>query len=132
MKVIVATKETQGTEPTDYSWTVDGELVTPVRVACSDPACGCSRGFPGLASSRATTTVVVADLPHIDPAALHGAVEDSLARSGWLDLVGEGERDELVWEHVEAIAEIAAAFPAGTVLSREGDVIFQRRGALAT
>ena len=52
MKVLVATKESQGELPGDYSWTVEGELVTAVVCECSSPKkCGCGRGFPGLASA---------------------------------------------------------------------------------
>jgi hypothetical protein len=131
MKLLVATTETQGAVQGDYSWTVDGELVTPVRVECADPRCGCRRGFPGLGSSKATTTVMVADLPHVTPEDLRDAIHESLERQGWLDLVPEHEWHELVDEHVEAIERIVDAFQVGTVLCRDGDIIFARRTELA-
>jgi hypothetical protein len=127
MLVLVATNELQGTADGDYSCTVEGELVTPVVAECSSPAlCGCNMGFPGLASSRAVTTAMVADLPHISEAQLRDAVEDSLERDGWFELVDETGRHELVDEHLECIAAVCAAFPVGTVVGRNGTEVFSR------
>ena len=63
MRVLVATSEGQGTQPGDYCWTVEGEIVlTGPLLECADPhRCGCGRGFPGLGSARATTTATVVD-----------------------------------------------------------------------
>jgi hypothetical protein len=127
MLVLVATNELQGTADGDYSCTVEGELVTPVVAECSSPVrCGCNMGFPGLASSRAVTTAMVADLPHISEAQLRDAVEDSLERDGWFELVGEACRHDLVDEHLECIAAVCAAFPVGTVVGRNGTEVFSR------
>lgn len=141
MLVLTATNELQGTVPGDYAFTVEGELVTPVVAECDDnERCGCERGFPGLASCRATTTAMVTDLPHLTPADLREAVYDSLVRDGWLDLLERAANDdedadcdcaahvddpeeamhELVEEHVGAIAAACAAFPVGTVVVRRG------------
>jgi hypothetical protein len=127
MLVLVATNELQGTADGDYSCTVEGELVTPVVAECASPVrCGCNMGFPGLASSRAITTAMVADLPHISEAQLRDVVEDSLERDGWFELVGETCRHELVDEHLECIAAVCAAFPVGTVVGRNGTEVFSR------
>ena len=121
MLVLVATKQGQGEVPGDYSWTVEGELVTPVVAECSaGDRCGCSRGFPGLASSRATTTAMVVDLEHLTEADVREAITDSLERGGWFDLVPPEEAHELVDEHVECIAEVCAVFPVGVLVGRNG------------
>ena len=135
MRVLVATNEGQGEMTHDYTWTVEGELVTPVVAECRTPdACGCATGFPGLASSRATTTAMVADLAHISEADLRDVIEGALERDGWFDLLEDSPDDdtnrmlasELVDEHVECIAAVCDRFPVGTVLGRTGDLVFSR------
>ena len=75
MLVLIATGELQGTQPDDYSFTVEGELVTPVAAECaSGERCGCDRGFPGLASGFATTTAMVAERPGVTEDDLRDAV----------------------------------------------------------
>ena len=59
MKVLVATRATQDAQRGDFSFTVDGELVTAAGFECANPRCGCDRGFGGLASHRSTTTAEV-------------------------------------------------------------------------
>lgn len=132
MLVLVATNEMQGMVDGDYMFTVDGELVTPVVAECATPGrCGCGAGFPGFASSRATTTALVLDLPHLDDGDLRDVVEGALERDGWFDLIGEDQVRELVDEHVECIAAVCASFPVGTVVGRDGTLIFARSVARA-
>ena len=132
MLVLVATKQGQGEVSGDYSWTVEGELVTPVVAECaSGERCGCTRGFPGLASSRATTTAQVVDLEHLTERDVRDAITDSLERGGWFDLIPAEEAHELVDEHIECIAEVCGAFPVGTVLGRSGSTVFDRSIARA-
>jgi hypothetical protein len=125
MKVMVATSQTQGYWQGDYCWSLEGELVTPLVVECCEPdRCGCGRGFPGLASSKPTTTAMVADLPHMRLPDLERALRDSLTRQGWLTGLREDEADEVVAEHLAAITEVCAAHDVGTVLRRDGDLVF--------
>jgi hypothetical protein len=156
MLVLIATNELQGAEPGDYAWTVEGELVTLMVTECSNgDECGCNRGFPGLASDRATTTAMIVERPDITEAELREAVEDWLDRCGWIRLLedaaiersvaaghggslGVDEEDEiddmiaaLVDEHMELVAEVCAAFPVGTVVTRSGDRISARRQPFA-
>ena len=64
MRMLVATALTQGARAGDYHWCVEGEPVW-VQEPCAadrrdpDGPCGCGRGFAGLHSHRATTTVRV-------------------------------------------------------------------------
>ena len=140
MLVLIATNELQGTSPGDYSFTVEGELVTPLAAECaSGERCGCNRGFPGLASGFATTTAMVAERPGVTEEDLRDAVFDWLDRTGWIDLFEETARDRallddgfdidgdvddlvesIIDEHVDSIHEICSAYPVGTVVIRRG------------
>ena len=152
MKVMVATKEMQGAVPGDYCWCVEGELVTGAVVECADgDRCGCSRGWAGLGSSRATTTAMVVDRPELSEHDLRDAVYDHLERGGWVELItgsieeawqaeDEGRPHdeslarevpddvirELVDEHVEAIDAVCRSVPVGTVVSRQGKMTIAR------
>jgi hypothetical protein len=142
MRVLIATNELQGTRPDDYTWTVEGELVTPVVAECSSgDRCGCARGFPGLASERATTTAMVVERAHMTMAALRDAIEDYLDRGGWIelfvqqaidhghDLTDDG-LDEMVEsvidEHIEAITRVCATYPEGTIIERRWHLVTAR------
>lgn len=132
MQVLVATNDTQGHENGDYAFTVEGELVLAEVSECASPEqCGCGRGFPGLASGKATTTAMVADLPHLSEADLRQAVADWLDRSGWADLLRNASDsdemlDSLIDEHLDVLAEICNAFPVGSVVERSGTRISAR------
>ena len=141
MLVLIATNELQGANADDYSFTVEGELVTPLAAECaSGERCGCNRGFPGLASSFATTTAMVVDRPGVSEGDLRDAVFDWLDRSGWIDLFEQTamERSDasddqfdtdddiddlieaIIDEHVDCIHEICSTYPVGTVVVRRG------------
>lgn len=144
MLVLIATHEFQGAAPGDYSHTVDGELVTAVVTECgSSDRCGCNRGFPGLASAKATTTAMIVDRPGVTEEDLRDAIYDWLDRGGWIDLIEQGadERNDLdddpfeypdsriedmIDEHLEMINDVCASFQLGTVLSRRGPLISSR------
>jgi hypothetical protein len=147
MLVLIATNELQGTSPGDYSFTVEGELVTPLAAECaSGERCGCNRGFPGLASGFATTTAMVAERPGVTEEDLRDAVFDWLDRTGWIDLFEETARDRasvdsdeldiegdvddliesIIDEHVDCIHEVCSAYPVGTVVVRRGTRVMTR------
>jgi hypothetical protein len=149
MLVLIATNELQGTSPDDYSFTVEGELVTPLAAECaSGELCGCDRGFPGLASGFATTTAMVAERPGVTEDDLRDAVFDWLDRTGWVDLFEEtarerasiddadaefdvdGDVDDLIEsiidEHVDCIHQVCSAYPVGTVVVRRGTRVMTR------
>ena len=148
MLVLIATNDLQGLAG-DYSFTVEGELVTPLATECvSGERCGCNRGFPGLASGLATTTALVVARPGVTEGDLRAAVFDWLDRGGWIDLFestaiersaarGRTDRFDLdddvddfieavIDEHVELINEVCAAYPEGTVVQRRGQFVMTR------
>ena len=147
MLVLIATNELQGTSPDDYSFTVEGELVTPLAAECaSGEQCGCDRGFPGLASGFATTTAMVAERPGVTEDDLRDAVFDWLDRTGWIDLFEETARERatvddddldvdddvddlieaIIDEHVDCIHQVCSAYPVGTVVVRRGTRVMTR------
>ncbi len=151
MLVLIATNEQQGTEPNDYSFTVEGELVTPVATECaSGERCGCNRGFPGLASGFATTTAMVVDRPGVTEADLRDAVFDWLDRGGWIELLEaaaeeralrhcsdelddlgvhddvDGTIESIIDEHVESIRYVCSTYPEGSVVVRRGPLVMTR------
>jgi hypothetical protein len=147
MLVLVATNELQGASGDDYSHTVEGELVTAVVIECaSGDRCGCNRGFPGLASSMATTTAMIVDRDGVTIDDLRDAVYDWLERGGWIDLLEQTASDRgrhtgddideiddiddiieaMIDEHVEVITQICASYPAGTILCRRGHLVSAR------
>lgn len=151
MLVLIATNELQGAGEGDYAWTVEGELVTPLASECANgDACGCRRGFPGLASARATTTAMIVDRPGVTERDLREAVYDWLDRGGWIDLLevtavershatghdgclGAADLDEIdsvveaiIDDHVGSIAEVCNGYPEGTVVVRDGQYVSAR------
>lgn len=148
MRVLVATNQLQGRSSDDYAHTVEGELVLVALAECnSAERCGCGRGWPGMASRKATTTAMVVDLPHLSESDLRQAITDWLDASGWADLFREpggdhdhagddgvsgasvdvdGMLDALVDEHLGLIAEVCGSFPVGSVLERSGTFVQAR------
>jgi hypothetical protein len=133
MKVLVATNRTQGAEPGDYCWTVEGELVLggPILECCRADQCGCGRGFPGLASAKATTTATILDRLELNRELLGLAIQESLRRQGWLGALGPDEVEQGVEDEIQLIELIAGSFDVGTVLGRHGTQVFARRAAAA-
>jgi hypothetical protein len=122
MKLLVATRRTQGARDNDFFWGVPGELVMLGEVCRKDKddpdgRCGCGRSFSGLGSDRAVTTAEIADLD-VDDDDLVSAVAAALDRQGW------------GVEHAEAVAgeirTIAESFPIGTVVGRRLDHVVSR------
>lgn len=130
MKVLVATREGQGSRPKDFSFAVDDELVQLAFVCDTDQedpdnGCGCGRAFTGLNSHKGTTTALVADLP-LDREDFILALGSSLHQSGWhSDELSQAARAE-VEEDVDELLTLASEWPVGTVLERRLDDIRPR------
>ncbi|WP_354501952.1 hypothetical protein [Mycetocola sp. 2940] len=102
----------------DYSFTVPGELVY-VQDPCDcdriEPlnGCGCSRGFAGVASARATTTAKVVDLPELSIESYTVALRAGLVAQGWPGEWAPGM--------AELMLDMAAHSPIGTIIERSFD-----------
>jgi hypothetical protein len=124
VKVLVATHRTQGTDPDDYAWALDGELVHLPALECGiSDGCGCERGFAGVTSRHATTTAEVATRA-LDRDDIVAAVADSLLEGGWfpdeVDAVVRREAELLAHQVTADLLELALRLPVGTVLGRRG------------
>lgn len=68
MNLLVATRETQGSDESDFDdGIVPGEIVEPMSVCDRDLyvdtlPCGCGRAFIGMTSAKTTTTATIADI----------------------------------------------------------------------
>lgn len=133
MKVLAATKKTQGWRDNDFCWTVEGELVVFPPIECDDggldDGCGCHRAMAGLASHRATTTIKVEDRTDLDRDAYFALIVDGLQQQGYVTERLMEHRDAQQWlgDLVEDLLDSAALFKPGTVLERRGDFLLVRR-----
>ena len=84
MKVLVATRESQGTRERDlWRSCIEGELVRPIEERCSmhaEPTCSCQTAFLGLVSGGLTTTAAIRDLPALTIPEYAKALRASLTR----------------------------------------------------
>ncbi len=124
MLVLEATSERQGDRDDDYNWCTDGELAYCQGTECSNPDCGCDRGWAGFDSHRATTTVRVVDRPDFTVADLAGELATSMSDGGWIQVADPA--DPLVAAVVGEIIECANHFGEGAVLERRGGLITVR------
>ncbi len=124
MKVLVATRDSQTRLANDYCFTLDGELVYIQGTDCSNPSCGCERGFAGMASHRATTTAKIVDRPEMTEDALRQALVDSLDTGGWLSAMeSAGVLEEGIDELLGLLRWVTASAPAGTLVRRRGALV---------
>jgi hypothetical protein len=127
MKVLTATKETQGKRSNDFCWTEEGELVN-YSFECDgetvDGSCGCKRSLAGLKTLKATTTVKVADLD-ITEDDLKTQITESLTKGGWLQGQSLADRIEFIEGVYQDTVHLYNYFKdaaPGTVLERRGRV----------
>ena len=124
MRVLVATHRTNGDAPRDYNFRVEGELVYmqgPCASDLRDPdgPCGCGRGFAGMSSHRATSTVLVVDT-NLSLDEVRAALRSSLEAGGWLDpaMCTSEAADAIADEHLQDVRRVAEHFPVGSVVRR--------------
>jgi hypothetical protein len=125
MKVLVATNDTQGQRDNDFSYCIEGELVT-VGLVCAadeqdpDGGCGCGRAFAGLNSHKATTTAKVKDVELSEDDYIE-ALRSSLEQQGW--------PTEDVTELATWLVQLVSTWPIGAVIERRLDDIYIRTEA---
>ena len=125
MKVIVATKETQGQKGNDFFWGKEGELAYPSWVCDRDRrdpdgGCGCGRGAGGLESHKSGTSFKVVEVDYDT---------DELLRRATVSMIEAGWGEDMGPAVVEMILDIAEGHPEGTILGRRIDEFFVRKAA---
>jgi hypothetical protein len=127
MKIITATTLTQGQRASDFTWCIDGELVTPPPFICDrdraegpDGGCGCGRSFAGLSSHKSTTTALVKDMDGWTLDDLTEAIRGYRQSAGWDQVDEDGDPAEKI---AATVAEIAEEYDAGDVIEfRLGEI----------
>jgi hypothetical protein len=123
VKLLRATRETQGQRGNDFHWTHDDELLYPGMVCDKDREnpdgpCGCSRALTGLVSHKGTTTFAVVEEDYTRDQALQ-MFREGVVAAGWpADLAEVALDDVLDW---------TKAYDAGAILERRGASVFQAR-----
>lgn len=130
MKLLRATKATQGQRENDFCWAADNELVYPGFICGRDKnddgtfnvdgGCGCARAVCGVDTHKGTTTFVVSEEPLTRDEA-EAIFEQSLVCAGWGEESGIAALDEVL--------KIAEPFDTGVVLERRGQH-YRVRGSL--
>jgi hypothetical protein len=126
VKVLVATKITQGRRKNDFAHATDDELVTfsePCDGEPVDGTCGCQRSFSGLESLRATTTAIVVDRPDLTAESLASVVATSLTKSGYADILSADDLQKRARQDAAELLRIAAAFPLAAIVEKRGDKV---------
>ncbi len=123
MKIIVATNETQGQRDGDFNFTQEGEIVMVSDCDHLHEGCDCQRSMVGVHSRKGTTTMMVveADITRQQFVEQIRAANKDYAELGISDAINAAEADELL--------KLAAQFPAGAVIERDGEDFHQRRTA---
>lgn len=110
MKVLVATRESQGTRERDlWRSCIEGELVRPIEERCSPgpcATCSCATAFLGVVSGGLTTTAAVRDLPALSLPDYAAALRSSLSR--------RERRAILVDRYAEELARVAEGLHGST------------------
>jgi len=130
LRVLVATKDTQGERGNDFSWTEEGELVTFTFECDSDEdiddRCGCMRSMTGLKTRKGTTTFKVSDI-HMHREEFLAKLMESAVMAGYLDKENpDKEMLDSIYDDAIELSKIAQLFNVGTVLEKRGNVIQER------
>lgn len=126
MKILVASKRTQGQRTNDFYHLRDGEPVY-LGFVCDrdledpDGGCGCGRSFSGFDSQVGGTTAEVVESP-LDRAAFQTRLRESLTKGGYGELIDAAT----LRAFGEELLTLAEAFPVGTILERRGEEIVAR------
>ncbi len=120
MKIIVATKETQGQRADDFNFADEGEIVIVADCDHLHGGCDCERSMVGVRSGKGTTTMMI--------------VEADLSRQQFIEMIRAanedytelGLGDEVFAAEADALLKLATEFPAGTVIERDGEDFHER------
>lgn len=132
MKVLAATRETQGWRDNDFCCTLEGELVLFPPFECGrgsiDDECGCRRSMAGVVSHLATTTIKVVEREELNPDLYFTLISDGLRDMGWVtkELLNVPDVDGWLHHLTAELMCIADAFRLGAVLERRGGMLSRR------
>jgi hypothetical protein len=127
MKVLVATKETQGRRRNDFCWAKEGELLK-FAFECDgesiDGKCGCRRSMTGVESHKGTTTMKVAELG-ITMKGYVELIKDAYLKGGWFE-DDPKTLQETAETDAKIIAEQAEFFGLGAIIEKRGNQLIER------
>ena len=117
MKIIVATKQTQGQRTDDFCYAREGEIVL-LSDDCDElhAGCNCHCSMVGAETGKGTTTMQVVE-SQMTRAAFVAAVRAGELRAGFDDLLSERAFEAEAGE----LLRLAAQFPVGAIIERDGD-----------
>jgi hypothetical protein len=122
MKLLVATKQTQGQRTNDFCHAVEGEIVLP-HLDCDheevDGFCGCRRSWSGATSHKATTTMRVVNIP-MSVNTFKGIIRKSLEAGGWLSIMTPDDAAQTISDCIDDIKTVSEAFDLGDIVERRG------------
>ncbi len=118
MKVLVATKETQGRRANDFCFAGINDLVR-MPIECSsgyiDDPCGCHRSWTSTLNNKYTTTCKVIEDAAMTPEKLCAALAG-----------GSGAQPEEMRAAAAYLSEVAGRFAVGTIIERRGKEFAER------
>ena len=127
IKVLVATKETQGRRGNDFCHAKEGDLVR-YGSECDgegvDGKCGCRRALVGLHGGATTTMLVVERDMTLDQ--FRGEIRAGLTRDGWLSFGTDEDHAKFVADETADILKIADLFKVGSIVEKRGDTFRHR------
>lgn len=122
MRILVATKATQGKRANDFSFAIEGEPAVIPAMECDGEAvdghCGCRRAMVGLESHSATTTVKVVERD-LTPRQLELIIRKSWQQAGWAKLMG-AKIEAYARDEAQELIRMAQAMRLHGVYGRRG------------
>lgn len=126
MKIFVATKETQGTNPKDFSFTEEGELVTLAAMEDEGCNCGCKNAMAGVATHKGTTTFKVIE-SNMTGREFIIVILKGLVHAGWYEKMENRKAIEHAKETARELIRLASLFPIGAILEKSSTRIKIRK-----
>ena len=123
IKVLVATKDTQGQRKNDFFFTKENEIVihsSECDCEAVDGKCGCKRSLAGIHTLKATTTMKVIEQEK-------EKVEVEFNKSAFMKEWSKIIKVELLKEVLNETLDVANHFPVGAVIERRGSKFSTRR-----
>lgn len=128
MKILVATKETQGKRKSDFSHVEEGELIYFGSGPCDrdkddiDGGCGCMRAVVGIKTGMATTTFKVVETD-LRPSEVLALVKETYVKSGF----GKYMTEKDYMDETGELIMLASKYKVGSVMEKRGNVIRVRK-----